>query len=174
MTRLPTMKMRILAVILVLVVAAASTALWLITRTHQPAEVADQEGQVALDTFNPQPARFEWKACALLGRSAKDRSGFKRGSAQMYLASDGVWISVTLCDYGLAAQAGGELRRRLRGALRIVERRPNLDENGRKVGERVVALYKAHASVLATNKRLLTYIESSSLHHVLEFEKPGN
>ena len=85
--------------------------------------------------------------------------------------------------YSSPAQANGELYQKLKNALRIIERGPNLDENGRRIGEKVVAIFPFYnadklpdpnrtiASVLWTNKNNFGSIESASMENVLEFEK---
>ncbi len=86
-------------------------------------------------------------------------------------------VSVTRENRDSADRANKELQRRLKAALRIIERGSKLDDKGQRVGERVVAMFalsdsqKEQASVLWTNDQQLYYIGSLSLKHALEFEK---
>lgn len=98
-------------------------------------------------------------------------------SSQLYEASDGVILSVTRENWGSPLRANKALRRKLEKAVNIIERAPKFDEKEHQVGERVVAIFtpgspdKNQASVIWTYGSQFYYIESSSISHILEFEK---
>lgn len=88
-----------------------------------------------------------------------------------YESSDGVFISEANERYPSARRANLELQKRIHSATEIIERSPELDERGRRVGEKVVAMIDGDAYVLRVNGNWLHSTQSSSLRHVLEFEK---
>jgi len=108
------------------------------------------------------------------GGNGRTRQGV-RFSTVLYKSSDGVSVSATTEERRSAGAANKELHTRLRATRRIVERGSKLDEKGRRIGERVVAIYvlndKEQAAVLWTNGQQFYYIESLSLKHALEFER---
>ena len=171
--------------VLVIVIGICLITIWLIRRVEPKESIAEYELVTPLAP-DPQRPRFEWKACALLGSDPKHPSGLIRGSSQEYEGSDGIWLSYTGLSYASATQAKRELKSKLKNALSVIEREPNLDEKGRKVGERIVAIFPFYnsdkpsvldetiAAVVRTNRKSISYVESSSMEHVLEFEKKNH
>jgi hypothetical protein len=94
-----------------------------------------------------------------------------------YEAPDGVKISKSGAQFQSPSQAKRELRERLKHAISILERGPKYDNKGRKVGERVLALFnskeggKRAVVVLWTDKKDMYEVGSLSLSHALEFER---
>jgi hypothetical protein len=88
-----------------------------------------------------------------------------------YVASDGVSISLSNEEFPSDKLAAKELQKKLESANEIIERRPELDSSGRKMGERVVAMFGNRVVVFRLWGNFLRSTESSSLKHILEFEK---
>lgn len=120
----------------------------------------------------PQPVKFEsgTSACGYI-------KGGGRFSSQGYKSVDGVGVGYYSGDYRSASRARQELRRKLKEAIQVIERTPKLDGQGRRVGERVVAMfnpiapYQELGSVFWTDGSHFYAIDSPSLEHALEFEK---
>ena len=79
--------------------------------------------------------------------------------------SDGTSIATSREEFYSAARANKELRKRLAEATEIIERKPNLDERGRRIGERVVAK-AAGILVLSTERNNLYSTKAASLKHL--------
>lgn len=98
-------------------------------------------------------------------------------SSQIYNSSDGEVLSVSTCGFSSSARAKRELQRDLKGVQKIVERAPKLDWHGRKIGERVVAIYQPDeygrkwVRVLWTDASRLHSINAPTLELALEFER---
>ena len=104
----------------------------------------------------------------------------KPGWAQGYEASDGEKLSEWSYPYGSHANARSELNKRLRDALRVVERTPRLDRDG-NLGERVIGIFppneqrsKEWVGILWTEGAALRGIYAPSIRHALEFEEGAN
>ncbi|HLN98462.1 MAG TPA: hypothetical protein VK208_08385 [Pyrinomonadaceae bacterium] len=98
-------------------------------------------------------------------------------SYHLYKSSDGVGVATTVENRASPVRANKALQRRIKRAVKIIERGPKLDNNGQRIGERVVAVFAAdgskneQAAVLWTDGSQFYYIESPSLKHALGFEK---
>jgi hypothetical protein len=98
-------------------------------------------------------------------------------STQGYRASTGESLVWSMYEYSSSARANKELLKRIKGAEKIVERVPNLDDNSKKVGERVVAIFPPNkngikrTSIFETSRSLLYSIAAPSLELALEFEE---
>jgi hypothetical protein len=94
-----------------------------------------------------------------------------------YEAPDGVIISESCAPFRSPSEAKRGLRERLKYAISILERGAKYNDNGRKVGERVVALFNSKEAgkrvvlVLWTEKEDMYEVESYSLSHAVEFER---
>ncbi len=99
-----------------------------------------------------------------------------RFSLQLYEASDGVAISSRLDRFRSARRARTALAKIIRKG-RVLERKPKLDGTGHPIGERVVLKFTRSKSQLPQTELLwidntdLHQIVSSSLYHILEFER---
>ncbi len=97
-----------------------------------------------------------------------------RFSSQIYRASTGEGLSRTSYDYFSVGRAGKELQKKIKGAQQIVA---SVDDNGKKVGERVVVIFPPNnkgikrTSIFETNKSSLFSIEAPTLELALEFER---
>lgn len=109
------------------------------------------------------------------GGSGKTKDG-SRFSFTEWESPDGVWLDLRVEQRGSPPRARAALVAALRGKS-VLERAPKLDGRGRNVGERVVAKYywkegKKYQSIIAwTDGSDVNYLESSSLKHILAFEK---
>lgn len=86
----------------------------------------------------------------------------------------GLWSDATA--YPSAQTADEAFQRNVNNAIEVIERTPKFDKEGRKVGERAVLIFlnengRQVAIVSWTETRFLHSIGSTSLMHVLEFEK---
>ena len=151
--------------------SVTAATLWIIGH-RSPPEVMKSEGISLKQTPENQAITFADKLGAK--GTTKDGAPF---STHVYESSDGVVVSMMRENRDSPPKADKALQRKLKKAIRIIERGSKLDEEGRRVGERVVAMFaldnsqKEQASVLWTNGQQLYYIESLSLKHALEFEK---
>ncbi len=149
----------------------SAATLWLV-RHRSPPELMKSENMSPQQTPSNQDLTFTDK----MGGKGMTRDGAPF-SSHVYESSDGVELSVTRENRDSSPKADKALQRKLKKAIRIIERGSKLDEKGQRVGERVVAMLalddsqKEQASVLWTNGQQLYYIESLSLKHALEFEK---
>jgi hypothetical protein len=132
---------------------------------------------VALLTFTVglviSPIRF-WST--YLGRGSVEDGGgvfLSYGFMSSYLIDLG-WTSE---GYPTPEKAGEVFEARLKGANVVLERTPKPDEMGGKVGNRAVVIFQNHEGneqyvcVLRTQGKGLISICSSSLMHVLYFER---
>ncbi|MFN2533006.1 MAG: hypothetical protein ABR555_17105 [Pyrinomonadaceae bacterium] len=98
-------------------------------------------------------------------------------SYHLYKSSDGVGVTTTVENHRSPASAQKALQRKIRTAIKMIERGPKLKNKAERIGERAVLTFalpdfhKEQAAVLWTNGQRLYYIESLSLKHALEFEK---
>jgi hypothetical protein len=94
-----------------------------------------------------------------------------------YLSSDGQKVSFTYITFDSDAAAAGEIDRVIHGASKVLERGLRKNEEGKTIGERVVALFvtkdppKAIAKLIRTNDQFYCEVDSESLQEVLEFER---
>jgi hypothetical protein len=90
-------------------------------------------------------------------------------------ASDCVEVTSRTENEGTAAEAEKEMEKMVRNASRVIERGPEVDQNGQPVGKRTVLLFenrdKRAIVVWTRGMSQLFTIESASLSHALEYEK---
>jgi hypothetical protein len=98
-------------------------------------------------------------------------------NSELYKAADGSQVSYSRESYRSPAQAVRELRGELKDAERVIEQSPVKDEDGERIGERVVVLWRANkrgwarTSVLWTRGSKSYSINAESPEHALEFER---
>jgi hypothetical protein len=154
----------------------SAVALWL-SEHRSPVAPTRKEEMAPKQEVLKQEKALEFSEVSSEKGTTKDGAPF---ASQLYQSSDGVGLTVTRENRDSAARVNKELQRKLKVATRIIERAPKLDDTGRRVGERVAAMFvpndshKEQASVLWTYGGQLYYIESQSLRHALEFEKKFN
>lgn len=157
---------RLIVALATFLVGISLTGFWLIKQRSSPQVVHVQVSEPS-GSLVEQPLSF---------RSRMSACG-PDGSFQSYESSDGVALSWQSRIFHSASGARRELRRRLRGAAEIIERTPELDDEGRRVGERVVAVFafddsgQSRACVFSTYNNIFNGTEASSLRHVLAFEE---
>lgn len=154
-----------IAPVAILVTVVCMLPLCLISlKASSPTSIEGQESQDREMTFKN-----------LLSGSGRteDGSRFSFGSAE---ASDGVKISARTERRSSVSRAKAVLKRTLRGA-EIVTREPKINNQGQKVGERVVAHFaskaqnKSRYALLWTDGSDFHYLQSSSLRHLLAYER---
>jgi hypothetical protein len=90
---------------------------------------------------------------------------------------DGVKLGTSSKKFASPDRAIEGLDKELNCAIKILERGPKFDSQGKKIGERVVAIIGSPISrepgavVMWTDRSVLCRIQSTSLHHVLRFER---
>lgn len=152
-------------------ISATAATLWIIGHRSPPHAMKSEDVNLKQAPDN-QEITFADKLGAK--GTTKDGAPF---STHVYESSDGVVVSIMRENRDSPTKADRALQKRLKRAIRIIERGSTLDEKGQRVGERVVAMFaldnsqKEQASVLWTNGQQLYYIESLSLKHALEFER---
>lgn len=114
--------------------------------------------------ISPIRFRIESIACGAYSSTTTYRSSYL-----LTLSSSGT-------TYPSIEKAGEEFQRRLLTAVNIIERTPKFDRDGKRVGERAVIFYindthQNEYAVISTNERSFHSTQSSSLMHVLQFEK---
>jgi hypothetical protein len=89
--------------------------------------------------------------------------------------SNGTTLDQTSIIYSSPERARSELQKRLKDAVEIIKREPVLDERGRQVGERVLAMFASqarasviHAELLSTNGSEFISLSGSSINEMLE------
>lgn len=101
----------------------------------------------------------------------------KPGWVQGYVSSDDERLLESGNGYSSSAKANQELQKWIQEAEQIVERTATLDSKGKKMGERVVAIFPPNdqgikwAAIIWTDKSLLRSIAAPSLQLALEFER---
>jgi hypothetical protein len=119
------------------------------------------------------PIRFEKEGLGY-GRMLDGGGGF---SITSYRSSYFVKLSYAYGTHVSEEEANAIFDQQLAEAVQVIEVTSKLDEHGKTVGRRAVAILldtetdKHFACVFWTNGRLVYSINSPSLMHVLEFEK---
>lgn len=97
-------------------------------------------------------------------------------SHQGYRVSDGTSLTVDHVTYSTIGKAKKAFNKELKGVRRIDERKNQLDETGKRIGERIVAIVSGYdgterALLLSLENKTLYKIEAASLRHILEFQE---
>ena len=93
-----------------------------------------------------------------------------RANYHTFDLSDGTRVSTSCEGHSSQAAAARALQRKLSGVPEIVERAPNLDENGHRVGDKVVAI-NGGVVELETSGNALCSTAAASLEHLRWFER---
>lgn len=94
-----------------------------------------------------------------------------------YETTDGMPLQQIIQRYRSPSDPGQEMQRIIARAASVVERGPKRDREGRRIGERAVLMLgastpgQAQMAVVWTEGSALYLLQSSSLRHVLAFEK---
>ena len=100
-----------------------------------------------------------------------DACGPQFNSHQYLILATGQSLTQTGESFDSEGAALNELERRLSHATKILERTVVLDEQKRKVGERVLALFPSEASVFESHGAVVSAINAPTIEVALEFEK---
>jgi hypothetical protein len=97
---------------------------------------------------------------------------------QSYSASDGAMVFASHFYYRSSKKAIREMNRELRTAVEIIRRETLLDENGQKIGAKVVGRFKSRSpgrefQVLWTDRSNFKLFSGPSLEHLYQLLKPG-
>ena len=128
----------------------------------------------AISQMQEQGRDMEFKS--LSAGSGRKRDG-TRFSFALYESADRTGISATTEKYRTPNAAKRALRKKMEHAVKVVETGTKLNQDGKRKGERAVAMfapegtYRAQATVLWTDGSDFHYIQSPSLQRALEFEK---
>jgi len=101
-------------------------------------------------------------------------------NSNTYRAADGTQVSTSHEIFGSPSKAVKEMRTRLKDAEQIVERVPVKNESGKRIGERVVMLWRYESTgclwavIMWTDGSQLNWISSESMPTALEFERYKN
>ena len=136
---------------------------------------ARDEGQPSQQNSQPAPAEhinFQW---------AGGGRGLKKGAIEVSFtrvkSDDGVLVEWRTETYRSATRVQREIQEVISKAASVVERTTKLSLDGKPIGERAVLMVpasraqEAQAVVVWTDGPKLYVLESSSLRHVLAFEK---
>jgi hypothetical protein len=99
------------------------------------------------------------------------------GWTQGYESSDGETLSESGDGFSSEALANKELQKWISKAEKIIERTVKLDSKGKKVGERVIAIFPPNdkgikwVRIMWTDKTIIGSINAPSLQLALEFER---
>lgn len=128
------------------------------------------------DTTNGSPSKQEqkWKMTAMGELGAHDGSSL---SLRSYTKKDGKTVTIVHGDFSSDAEAIEELNHAVKAANKIVDRQSLKDDNGKTVGERILAVFMQNEpkeelqSVLWTEGSTFWDVSSPSLSVTLEWEK---
>ena len=124
--------------------------------------------------ISPIRFRLDGMACG----KVLDGGGFF--GIQSYTSTYFIKLSFSRSQYRSPEHGNEVFGAIVKSAVKIIDRRPKYDLQGRKVGERAVAILvdpernTQYASVFWTDGRVLFSVDSSSLTHVLQFEQYRN
>lgn len=136
------------------------------------ASKVQSQASVPIQQINNQTITFN----AMTNFDGKTKDG-ESVSDLVSESSDGVNVTRTIIFFKSAERAQANLQSEVKKAVQIIDQSPVLDTNGDKTGERAVLLYapqppfEARAAVVWTGKSEFHSVSSTSLQHVLEFEK---
>jgi hypothetical protein len=126
----------------------------------------------------PQLTPIEKKRTYEAGMHASGYSGNNRACWNVVSSSDGMNFSLKRVSYHSSKRAYRELQKNLKQAIEVITREPTFDEQGRQIGEQVLATFEPYEGSSVVSARLLWtddsdfgYVESSSLENILEYEK---
>lgn len=157
-----------------LVCCSTITAALVFCHRHSPTAADKNRGKVFMSSDNSQDLKF---TAGIIFDGEREDGG--RFSVQVFDSSDGMRLTLRRDFFKSPAQANEKLQGDVKKAVEITERGPKVDESGKQIGERAVMIFvpnpknenERHATVSWTENSTYYSIQSSSLRHVLEFEK---
>ncbi len=163
--------LRLAVALLTFIIGMTAASLWNMSRRLNPKIISVVESQ-------PAPSADEKKRTYEYGMQASGYSGNYRACFGAFSSSDGMKFSSTNIYFGSPKRANRELQKTLIDASEIIKRETILDREGRKIGQRVVAMFApyndssvASAKVIWAEGSNFGYIDSSSLRNIIEYEK---
>jgi len=163
--------LRLAVALLTFTIGMTAASLWIVSRRPNPKIISVVESQ-------PIPSADEKKRTYEYEMQASGYSGSNRACFGAFSSSDGMKFSSTNIYFSSPKRANRELEKTLRDVSEIIKREPILNREGRKIGQRVVAMFvpykgssKASAKVIWAEGADFGYIGSSSLQNILEYEK---
>ncbi len=164
---------RLTAALLTFIIGITAASLWFVfRRPSSPAAKPEVNSSVQL----PAKSERTYKR----GMSGEGATGAPGASFITLESSDGMRFTKWSTDYESPKRANSELQRKLKKALGIVNREPAFDENGQRIGEKVLATFSPNnrdagpASLLWTEGSELFQVDSSSVQNILEYRKDFN
>lgn len=114
----------------------------------------------------PQNTKFELVSCGIGLFS----------SHQIYKASDGTVLSASFTTYKTLDSARSAMRKELKAVQRVTEKKDQVDENGKKTGEKIAELVvgesrEERAIMIILESKSIYRIEAASLRHIQEFQE---
>ena len=104
--------------------------------------------------------------------------GNHKACSRYYVSSDGMAFSSTTVFCGSPKVASRQLTKKLNKAVQVLSREQFFDEEGRRIGLKVVATFAPwsgsptdSAEILWTRSSDFGFVQSSSLHNILEYRK---
>ena len=161
---------RLAIALLTFTIGVVAAALWLSINIRQPRSVTYV---VQVPQTPPGPA----EPFTLVGGMSAMTLDHGCINSEIYEAVDGSRLSYSRENYRSPAQAVRELWGEIKDAERVIEQSPVKDESGKRVGERVVVLWRANTrswaqtSVLWTRGSESFSINAETLERALEFER---
>lgn len=163
--------LRLAVALLTFNLGLSAVSLLMVTRRRAPQLISVEENQ-PVRVARAEKRTYEQRM------QASGYAGKYRACFGVFSSSDGMNFSSTNIYFRSHARAERELRKTLRTASEIIKRELILDREGRRSGQRVVAVFApekgvhvAAAKVIWTDDSDFGYIHSSSLHNILEYEK---
>jgi hypothetical protein len=124
------------------------------------------------------PARPEREYTMVAAGRGEPRGGVSTAVSTLY-TSDGMIFSRWSEYHDSPRTANREMRKTLKGAVKLIKRELLLDEAGLEVGEKVVAVFPPRygygaATFLWVKGTTFCRVESSSVENIFEYEKDFN
>lgn len=158
----------------IIIVACCAAVTVVLVGIQRHSQTTTGQGQERLSARDSADQDLRFKAGVVLDGKTEDGIRF---SNQLYKSSDCLQIIKTIKLFNSPTHAYEELQRELKKASTIIDRGPELNDNGQQVGERAVLQFAAegqghaHAEVIWNENSEFYSITAYSLQHALEFEK---
>ena len=164
--------LRLAIAFLTFTIGIAAATLWSIYLS-KPSKIVKVEK--VQPTVSPIKQERTYKPAGVAGSCITD-AGYGC-SFTGFESSDGMTFSQMSEFYDSPKRANRKLEKKLKKATDIIKREPVYDEQGKKVGEKVIATfppndpYNGVAELLWTYESRFTYVSGTSLQNILEYEK---
>jgi hypothetical protein len=162
---------RLAIALITFIIGLASSFIWSI---FHPAARIDENRSALLEPAR-RPSVVSSIGAGGGGISAGNFTGSESSFSTYESFSNGTTLDQTSIIYSSPERARIALQDKLKGAVEIIKQEPVLDEKGRQVGERVLAMFASqerasviHAELLSTNGSEFTSLSGSSINEMLE------